>query len=283
MKRGAIRHVKTGRLAKAIGKPRYCALGLMEALIDWAKEQCPRGNIGKYADWEIEEAVGWDDAEGTLVAILVDCGWAEYHNEHRVVIHDWYDHADDSVHMQLARAGDRFWCGRQPKLTRFGKIERERIETTYAERTDEHTDARTENARHTHGERTENAPPSPSLPPLALPSHALPSPPTREGASQPQRDGMDGRREALADAGIGGDWADLLLSTACTVAEIRSEIKRVKGDKNVGSVAGVVGSSLAKRYGVRLPKRSRAGPKLAGDSVLMETIRIKRHQQGIQA
>lgn len=183
MKRGAIDHWKMRRLAKAIGKPPYAALGLMEALTDWAKKYHPNGSLGKCTDAEIEEAVGWDDAEGTMVPLLIDAGFLENHPEHRVVIHDWYDHADDSVHMSLARAGERFWCGRAPKLTRLSRAERERVEAAYRdERTSEHTDARTStrtaNARKTHGERTENA-----LPCLALPSPALPSPPMGNGPS----------------------------------------------------------------------------------------------------
>lgn len=176
MKRGAIDHPKMRRLAKAMGKPTYAALGLMEAIIHWSAKYAPCGNVGKYADIEIEEAIGWDDAEGTMVPILIDAGFLEFHPDHRVVIHDWFDHADDSVHMALARAGEVFWCGRVPKMTRLSKHERERIEATYAERTAMHqaarTSTRTENAQQTHGTRTENA-----LPCLPLPSPALPSPP----------------------------------------------------------------------------------------------------------
>lgn len=172
MKRGAIDHPKTKRLAKAIGAPAYAAMGLVEALVHWSCRYAPSGNVGKYADDEIEEAVGWDGSPGQMVPTMIEAGFLEAHAEYRVVIHDWYDHADDAVHMALARAGERFWCGRVPKMTRLSRDERGRLEAAY---NDERTSTRTENAQQTHGIRTENALPSPPLPSPALPSHPLPS------------------------------------------------------------------------------------------------------------
>ena len=154
MKRGTISHPKMVELQARLDIPAYAAVGIMESLWHWTALYCPQGDLGRYSDRIIAHAVGWPegDAEG-FVQALVDVRWLDAHDEHRLVVHDWHDHADDFVHMSLARKGLRFATGEIPKLSRLSKAEREAISTTYGIK----KSVRTKIAQKAHKKRTANA------------------------------------------------------------------------------------------------------------------------------
>jgi len=52
----------------------------------------------------------------TMIDALVASGWMDRDLAGRLVIHDWPDHADDAVHMRLARARQLFIGGRAPEV-----------------------------------------------------------------------------------------------------------------------------------------------------------------------
>ena len=131
MKRGTPRHPKTRALARALGVPLSHAVGILEMLWHFTSEYVPRGDIGRYADIDIAEEVAWSEDPGKLIEALVECGWLDRDDEHRLVVHDWAEHADDAVHMRLARAGELFVTGERPKLGRLTREERERILAHY--------------------------------------------------------------------------------------------------------------------------------------------------------
>jgi hypothetical protein len=132
-------------------------------------QYCPRGDIGRYTDDEIAEACAWpeDRPARELIEALIECRLLDPHPEHRLVVHDWADHAEDSVHTRLARAGELFADGRPPRSSRLAKSDRrahaERTDDTqraHAERTPSAQRAhaeRTPSAQHAHAERTESA------------------------------------------------------------------------------------------------------------------------------
>ena len=92
MKREAVGHTKIKRLCRRLDIPLWQAVGLLESLI----------------------ALGIDyrGDETAMVEALVATGWLDRDPVERFVIHDWADHADDAVHMRLARARLFFVGGR---------------------------------------------------------------------------------------------------------------------------------------------------------------------------
>ena len=101
MKRGTPRHPKTLLLAATLGIPRYAAVGLLESLWHFGQSYAQAGDVGRYSDEVIAEAVGWEGDASKLVSGLVKAGWADRCRCHRVRIHDWPAHADQTVERWL--------------------------------------------------------------------------------------------------------------------------------------------------------------------------------------
>lgn len=115
MKRTGIDHPKTKRLSKLLGVTHFAAVGLLECLWHFAARHAIRGDIGRWSNEEIGDAVGWptDDVE-RFVTALVDTGWLDRHVEHRLTIHDWHDHCDEAVRKTINRKGWSFASQKQP-------------------------------------------------------------------------------------------------------------------------------------------------------------------------
>jgi hypothetical protein len=96
MKRGTIRHPKLLHLAALLELRPYEALGLLEALLDWAFDYARRGNVGRFANAAIATGIGWPGDPERLVAALVTARWLDVCAMHRLVIHDLGEHASDS-------------------------------------------------------------------------------------------------------------------------------------------------------------------------------------------
>jgi hypothetical protein len=79
--------------------------GLLERLWQAAAKDAPRGDIGKFTDEEIAEAVGWLGAAEALLEILIAEGWLDRSTEHRLLIHDWPEHAPNWVKGNIERKG----------------------------------------------------------------------------------------------------------------------------------------------------------------------------------
>lgn len=90
-------------LARALGVELFSAIGLMEALWHFTAKYTPQGNVGKFSDQEIADAVYWGRLPDELIAALVNCRWVDEDDEHRLIIHDWHDHADEAVRKLLKR------------------------------------------------------------------------------------------------------------------------------------------------------------------------------------
>jgi hypothetical protein len=105
MKRGTPDHPKTKRLVRFLRIPIYSAVGLLEMLFHWTAKHCPRGDVGRFEDDEIAEGMGWHGEGTRLVEALHRAGYLDVHPEHRWVIHDWQDHADEAVKKLLKRQG----------------------------------------------------------------------------------------------------------------------------------------------------------------------------------
>ena len=73
MKKAAFDHPKVKRLAKSLGVPLYGSRGICEGLWHFAAKHAPQGDVGRWSDSEIAEAIDWDGEPKALVDGLVAC------------------------------------------------------------------------------------------------------------------------------------------------------------------------------------------------------------------
>lgn len=104
MKREARAHTKMKRLMRRLNLPLYGAMGIMETLWHVTAIEAWRGDIGKLTDEDIALALDWRGDEIELVQGLIDSGWLERHPAHRLLVHDWHEHADEAVQKRARRA-----------------------------------------------------------------------------------------------------------------------------------------------------------------------------------
>lgn len=107
MKRGTPEHPKVHALAAILNVQRYAAVGILESLWHFAQEYAPAGDIGRFSDDAISRWVCWDGASTVLVDALHSSGWVDRCQCHRLRIHDWPHHADQTVRRVLDNRGQR--------------------------------------------------------------------------------------------------------------------------------------------------------------------------------
>jgi hypothetical protein len=117
MKRGTPEHPKVVRFAKLLRVRRHVAVGLLEMLWHLTARYTPAGDVGKWSDEEIATALDWDGDPARLLQAFVVAGLLEPHPTHRLIVHDWAEHADDGVRLLLKRRGQSFVTCRNPYLS----------------------------------------------------------------------------------------------------------------------------------------------------------------------
>jgi len=105
LKRGTPEHPKVSELMSQLSIPRYSAIGLLEALWHFTAEYAPQGDIGKHSDRAIALACYWHGEPGRFVKALVAARLLSESAEHRLLVWDWADHADDYTRKKLQRKG----------------------------------------------------------------------------------------------------------------------------------------------------------------------------------
>lgn len=206
MKRGCPFHPKTTLLKRLLGVPLCTAVGILETLWQTVAEHLPQGDIGRWTDEQIAAVVEWQGDAPALIAALVSSGWLDEHDDCRLFIHDWPEHAEDFVHMRLQRAHLTFADGSRPKWGKIPKGEQERLIESRGE------PVPTTQLRRTHDVPTDGVQRGSGVPPAPLRSdpsrsncanvHVYPSgangdnrSPTADGfriAAQGGSDGSDG-------------------------------------------------------------------------------------------
>lgn len=108
MKRGGPRHPKVSHLATLLGRPKYAAVGIVELLFHFTAEFAHAGDIGKFEDEAIAAALCWDGDSTMLVSSLVQSRWLDACPCHRLRVHDWPEHADQTVQRVLSKRNQWF-------------------------------------------------------------------------------------------------------------------------------------------------------------------------------
>lgn len=132
MKRAGMIHRKTRKLGDRLGS-KCLAVGVLESIWHLAAREFPAGNLGKISDEDICGEIGYKGDAAELIGHLLAEGWLDEHPVHRLIIHDWHDHAEDSVHLWLARNTMYFADGKKPNTTRLSVAERAKIDAEYAQ------------------------------------------------------------------------------------------------------------------------------------------------------
>ncbi len=111
MKRGAPMHPKLDNLMDQLGIGRATAVGTLELLWHFTARYAIQGDVGKWSDSRIASACGWEGNPKTLIDGLGKSGWLDLSENHRLLVHDWPDHADQSVRKTIANKGLVFLDG----------------------------------------------------------------------------------------------------------------------------------------------------------------------------
>ncbi len=125
--RGTLTHRKTRRLAMKLGIDPCFALGLMEALWNVGAAQAPAGDIGRLTDDDIAMEILYSGDPAVLIEAMVYAVYLDRHPKHRLIVHDWHIHSDDTTDNKLARAGRCYANGAAPRMRKLSKEERDRL------------------------------------------------------------------------------------------------------------------------------------------------------------
>lgn len=81
------------------------AVGLLEGVWHFTAVSAFRGDIGKFDDETIAEFAGWYGDAGQFIGLLVECGWLDRSQEHRLIVHDWHEHAPRYIRGNVNKYG----------------------------------------------------------------------------------------------------------------------------------------------------------------------------------
>ncbi len=108
MKRGTPDHPKLRGLARMLGLETWGAVGILESLWHFTARFAPRGDIGRYSDEDIALGIDYRGRVDELMCALTQLRWIDACAVNRYVVHDWAEHADESVKKLILRNGWEF-------------------------------------------------------------------------------------------------------------------------------------------------------------------------------
>lgn len=115
MKLDGLDHPKTLDLASRLDISLPQAIGHLELLWAFVAQKTPHGNVGKWPDGAIARSAHWTGDATAFVTALVEAGFIDRHQSHRLVVHDWHEHAPRWVTSKIMRAGESF-CTSDPQV-----------------------------------------------------------------------------------------------------------------------------------------------------------------------
>jgi hypothetical protein len=180
MKLGGLDHPKVLDFASRLGIPRVQAIGHLELLWHWCASKTPRGNVGKWPDGVIAYACDWTGAPTDFIQALIDSRLLDRDSAHRLVVHDWQEHAPSWVRAALAKSRQEFVLGSVASSEPSSEATSEASSDATTEATSEpSTRARV------------------SKPSQAKPSHTKPPKSEREFSDDDEDQGGEGRADAF--------------------------------------------------------------------------------------
>lgn len=97
---------KFKKLQRRLGfTKRRDVIGLLESLWHMAIREAPQGNIGRLDDETIAIGLEWDGDPEKLIEYLVETRWLDRDETHRLLIHDWHEHAPKFLLGNLSSRG----------------------------------------------------------------------------------------------------------------------------------------------------------------------------------
>lgn len=102
-----MQHTKLKRLVRALKIRQFAAVGVLESLWHLTARETPEGNIGRLTNEDIATWIDWDDSPDELIEALVTSGWLDEDSTHRLLVHDWMEHADDATKLAIKRKSER--------------------------------------------------------------------------------------------------------------------------------------------------------------------------------
>jgi hypothetical protein len=130
VKSGTESKLKFKQLQRRLNMPLYEARGLLDTLWNFTANNAPHGDVGKFTDEEIAIGLDWRREPSELIDTLTEIRWLD-RVEGVLVIHDWPEHCEHTVHVALAKKIEVFACGTIPSLSRLPMSERPQIIEKY--------------------------------------------------------------------------------------------------------------------------------------------------------
>ena len=100
--------MKFKRLMRRLRDSKRGVSGLLTLLWIAVQNNAKRGDIGQFSNEEIAIEVDWEGDPDELVEALVETEWLDVHPEHRLVIHDWHEHAPGYIHAWIKSQNTTF-------------------------------------------------------------------------------------------------------------------------------------------------------------------------------
>lgn len=87
------RHPKTKKLARLLGISLPAAVGHIHYLWWWALDYAQDGDLSRFDDYDIKDAVHWDGDEKELMNAFVESGYIDFNDDGGIFLHDWFEYA----------------------------------------------------------------------------------------------------------------------------------------------------------------------------------------------
>jgi len=100
--------MKFKKLQRLLGCSKRETAGVLELLWIATQNNAKRGDIGKFENLEIAIECDWDGDPDEFVESLVVCGWLDRCSTHRLVVHDWSQHAPRYIHAWIKSQNTTF-------------------------------------------------------------------------------------------------------------------------------------------------------------------------------
>lgn len=119
MKHQVPESMKFRKLQRKLGLSKKDTVSTLELLWISTQKNCPQGDIGRFTNEEIAIECEWEGDADELVEALTEVRWLDPCADHRLLIHDWEDHAPGWIKRQLKRHGKSILTpSSRPSVTR---------------------------------------------------------------------------------------------------------------------------------------------------------------------